>query len=144
VWDAITGAGSSSLCEVLKGIQINISESRMQEIGPCIGTTIMALVMVSVVDSMYVIASQFLGFLATATGVIWPMWDQLQLLAVEFAAMGHGEAVDSYDPTSHSGIPTSLSQQFGLYDEKRYYFYYRQDDSRRWYGTGQPAFRSDI
>jgi hypothetical protein len=66
--------------------------------------------------------------------IIWPtwipeLWDRLQLLAAEFAAMGHMEAVDSYDSTSHSGIPTSLSQQFGLYDKKRYYFYQCQDGS---------------
>jgi hypothetical protein len=117
----------------------------MQEIGPRIGAAIMALVM----GSMYAIAPRFLGFLAIASGVIWPMWipelwDQLQLLAAEFATTGRGEAVDSYDMTSLSGIPTLLSQQFGLYDKKRYYFYQRQDGSRRWYRTGQPAFRSDV
>jgi hypothetical protein len=56
------------------GIRINISESRMQEIGPHIGATIMALVTVSVVGSMYAIAPRFLGFLAIASGVIWPTW----------------------------------------------------------------------
>jgi hypothetical protein len=63
-------------------------------------------------------------------------------LAAEFAATGRGEAVD-YDTTSHSGIPTLLSQQFGLYDKKRYYSYQHQDGSRQWYRTGQPAFQSD-
>jgi hypothetical protein len=97
----------------------------MQEIGPRIGAAIMALVTVSMVRSMYAIAPQFLEFLVIVMGIIWPMWipklwDWLQLLAVEFAATGRGEAVDSYDSTSHSGIPTSLSQQFGLYDKKRY------------------------
>jgi hypothetical protein len=38
----------------------------------------------------------------------------------------------------------SLSQQFGLYDKKHYYFYQCQDGSRWWYRTGQPAFRSDV
>jgi hypothetical protein len=38
------------------GIQINISESQMQEIGLHIGAAIMALVMVSVVGSMHAIA----------------------------------------------------------------------------------------
>jgi hypothetical protein len=108
----------------------------MQEIGPHMGDVIMTLVMVSVVDSMYMyaIALQFLGFLVIPMGIIWPTWmpelrDQLQLLAAEFAAMGHMEAVDSYHSTSHSGIPTLLSQQFGLYDKKRYYFYQCQDGS---------------
>jgi hypothetical protein len=108
----------------------------MQEIGPHMGAAIITLVMVSVVDSMYMyaIALRFLGFLVIAMGIIWPTWipelgDRLQLLAAEFAATGHMEAVDSYDSTSHSGIPTLLSQQFGLYDKKRYYFYQCQDGS---------------
>ena len=147
-WDAITGGGSSSLREVLKGIRINISESRMQEIGPRIGAAVMALVTVSMVGSMYAIAPRFLGLLAIATGVIWPtwvpeLWDRIQLLTAEFAATGRGETVDLVDGSTRSGIPTLLSQQFGLYDKKRYYYYQRQDGSRRWYRTGQPAFRSD-
>jgi hypothetical protein len=56
------------------GIRINILESRMQDIGPCIGAAIMALVMVSVMGSMYAIAPRFLGFFAIASGVIWPTW----------------------------------------------------------------------
>jgi hypothetical protein len=39
----------------------------MQDIGPCIGAAIMALVMVSVMGSMYAIAPWFLGFLAIAS-----------------------------------------------------------------------------
>jgi len=150
VWDAITGGGSSSLSEVLKGIRINISESRMQEIGPRIGAAIMALISVTMVGSMYVIALRFLGLVAIATGdgVIWPtwvpeLWDRIKLLTAEFAATGRGEEIQLSDSTSRLGIPTSLSQQFGLYDKKRYSYYQRQDGSRQWYRTGQPAFRSE-
>jgi hypothetical protein len=46
----------------------------MQDIGPRIGAAIMALVMVSVMGSMYAIAPRFLGFFAIASGVIWPTW----------------------------------------------------------------------
>jgi len=149
VWDAITGGGSSSLREVLKGIRINISEARMQEIGPRIGASVMAVVTVSMVGSVYAIAPRFFGLLAIAMGVIWPtwvpeLWDRVQLLVAEFAATGRGETVDLVDGSAtRTGIPTLLSQQFGLYDKKRYYYYQRQDGSRRWYRTGQPAFRSD-
>jgi hypothetical protein len=92
----------------------------MQEIGPRIGAAIMALVTVSMVGSMYAIAPQFLGFLAIGPTWIPKLWDRLQLLVAEFAATGRGEAVDSYDMTSLSGIPTLLSQQFGLYDKRQY------------------------
>jgi hypothetical protein len=148
VWDAMTGGGSSSLREVLKGIRINISEARMQEIGPRIGASVMAIVTVSMVGSVYAIAPRLLGLLAIAMGVIWPtwapeLWDRVQLLVAEFAATGRGETVDLVDGSAtRTGIPTLLSQQFGLYDKKRYYYYQRQDGSRRWYRTGQPAFRS--
>jgi len=120
----------------------------MQEIGPRVGAAIMALISVTMVGSMYAIAPRFLGLIAIATGVIWPtwvpeLWDRIKLLTAEFAATGRGEEIQSSDSTSHSGIPTSLSQQFGLYDKKRYSYYQRQDGSRRWYRTGQPAFRRE-
>jgi hypothetical protein len=116
----------------------------MQEIGPRIGATIMALVTVSMVGSMYAIAPRFLGSFAIGPTWIPELWDWLQLLAAEFAATGRGEAVDSYDTTSLSGILTLLSQKFGLYHKKWYYFYQRQDGSRRWYRAGQPSFQSDV
>ena len=139
--NAITGGGSSDLREVLKGIRINISESRMQEIGPRIGAALLALLTVSMVGAMYSIAPRLLGLIAIATGVIWPTWvaelfDRVNFLLEEFKAKGRGE-----DFQGEAGSPTALSQ-FGMYDKKKYYFYRRADGSRRWYRTGQPAFRS--
>lgn len=148
IWDAVTGGGSSSLREVLKGIRINISESRLQEIGPRIGAAVMALVTITMIGSLYAIAPRFLGLVAIVTGIIWPtwvpeLWDRLQLLADEFAATGRGEEGSVPETTSRSGIPISLSRQFGLYDKKRYSFYQREDGTRQWYRVGQPAFRSN-
>lgn len=141
-WDAITGGGSSDLREILKGIRINISESRWQEIGPRTGAAMLALVTVSLIGAMFAIAPKVLGFLAIATGVIWPTWvpeflERFKSLLDEFKAKGRGEEFQG-----ESGNPTALSQ-FGIYDKKRYYYYRRKDGSKRWYRTGRPAFRSD-
>jgi hypothetical protein len=103
---------------------------------------VLALVTVSMVGAMFAIAPKVLGLGAIAAGMIWPTWvpeflERFKSLLDEFKAKGRGE-----DFQAESGIPTALSQ-FGIYDKKRYYFYRRQDGSKRWYRTGRPAFRSD-
>jgi hypothetical protein len=69
-WDALTGGGSSELGEILRGIHINASESRLREIGPRLGAAMLALVTVSMVGAIYALAPKFLAIIAVFTGVM--------------------------------------------------------------------------
>jgi hypothetical protein len=149
-WDAATGGGGSELREILRGIRIDVSESRMNEIGPRIGAAGTALVTIYMVGALYSLSARLLGFLAIITGLVWPTWvielgDRFQLLFQELRAKGRGEEppVD-YSSSSSSGrsriLPTSL--RFQRVDKKRYHYFTRPDGSKRWYRTGRPAFRS--
>jgi hypothetical protein len=142
VWNTMTGGGSSQLQQVLKGIRIHISESRMQTVGPRIGAALLALVIVSMVGAIFSVAPKLLGLVAIMTGLIWPTWvpelvDRFSSLLDEFKTKGRGE-----EYPVESGIPTALSQ-FGMYDKKRYFYYRRENGNKKWYRTGRPAFRSD-
>ena len=60
----LTGGGSSELQEFLKGIRVEISETRMNEISSRFGAAVAALVFVSITGALYTISPLFLAFLA--------------------------------------------------------------------------------
>lgn len=141
-WDALTGGGSSELGEILRGIRSNVSESRLQEIGPRLGAAMLALVTVTMVGAIYALAPKFLAIVAVFTGVVWPTWvaelfDRVKLLLDEFKARGRGEQMEV-----ETKSPSPLAR-FNIYDKNRYFFYRREDGSKRWYRTGRPAFRGE-
>jgi hypothetical protein len=65
LWNAIKGGGNSPLRQVLRGIRMEIlSEWRVQEMGPRMGSALLALITVSMVGAMFAIAPKLLGALA--------------------------------------------------------------------------------
>jgi hypothetical protein len=131
----LTGGGSSELQEFLKGIRVEISETRMNEISSRLGAAVAALVFVSVTGALYSISPLFLAFLAISVGVIWPSWvsefyDRTSRFLDDTRAKGRGEEVRS----------NVFSQLTGRYDKSKYHYYVTMDGKKRYYRTGKPVF----
>lgn len=66
-----TGRGSGDMQEFLKGLRIEISESRVEQVGSRVGAVLGALVAVSICGSLFTISPTFLCCLAVLFGIAW-------------------------------------------------------------------------
>jgi hypothetical protein len=131
----LTGGGSSELTEFLKGLRVDMSESRMNEISVRFGAAVAALAFVSVTGALFSISPLFLCGLAILVGIIWPTWvsefyDRTSRFLEDTRARGRGD-----DPKSNV-----FSDLTGRYDKSRFHYYVTMDGKKRYYRTGKPVF----
>lgn len=147
LWNAVTGGGASDLQELMRGIRINIEESKLQEWSARIGASMAALITCYCVGVLFAVAPMVLGLLAITTGVLFPSWlsgafEQLTSLVEETRARGRGE--QEVTPSSSRSSRRSLlsggklKKGDGKFDKNRYHFFVRDDGTKKWYRTGQP------
>jgi hypothetical protein len=134
-WRATTGGGSSELRDVLQGIRISISESRLEEIVPRIAAAFGAFIVLNMVGALFAIAPNILGLVAITTGLVWPSWvgelrQRITQLLSDLRAQGQGRT----NIRAQGDMLEFGKQRF--YDKSRYNFFVRSDGTRRWYRTG--------
>ena len=129
-WRTITGRETSELKEFLRGLQINVSETKLSEFGTRIGAILSAVIMVNLIGSLYAIAPAVVIVAAAAVGILWPTWlVELTGRVGEYfssvRAVGRGESLSIQAPKVRRKV-----------DRSRYSHYVRQDGSKRYYRTG--------
>ena len=128
MWKAVTGGGSNDLREFLKGISIDMSESRVDQIGSRIGSTVAAVLAVNLTGALFAISPLFLSAAAVLFGVAWPTW--VPELAQRFARfVDETRARGRGDPAPSRSV-----------DKSKYHFFVRVDGKRRYYRAGRPWF----
>jgi hypothetical protein len=120
----------------MKGIRVEISETRMNEMNARLGATVAALAFVSVTGVLFSISPVFLALIAILVGVIWPSWfsefsDRTSRFLDDTRARGRGE-----EPSTSN----VFSQLTGRYDKSRFHYYITMDGKKRYYRTGKPFF----
>jgi len=96
VWKSVTGGGNSDLREFLKGLHIEMSESRLEQVGSRLSASIAAILAVNVVGAIFAISPTLLCSMAILIGVAWPTWvtelyDRTERFITETRARGRGE-----------------------------------------------------
>lgn len=139
LWRLISGGGSSQeLSEFLRGIRVDISKSRLDEIGSRIGACVAALVAVNITGALFTLSPAFLGILAIGLGLMWPTWfpellDRTKRLMQDTRARGRGE---------EEKTPSALPPGGRTVDKSRYSFYITREGKKRYYRVTQtPPFR---
>lgn len=138
LWRLISGQGSTQeLSEFLRGIQLDISKARLDEIGSRIGACITALIAVNITGALFTLSPTFLGIIAIFLGLVWPTWfpellDRTRRLTEDTRAKGRGD--ETKERQSKKGTR-------GV-DKNRYSFYITRDGKKRYYRVTQtPLFR---
>jgi hypothetical protein len=148
---------SRQVREFMKGISMDISESRLNDIGARAGAVFAALIAVNITGALFAISPLLLACFAIVLGVAWPTWlaefvQRMQEFLQETRARGRGDS-SSYSVGSSSNkllSPMNRGRQSRdppprrplrtRYDRSRFHYYIQSDGQRRWYRTGQSWF----
>lgn len=132
IYKALTGGGNADLREFLQGLRIEMSETRLNQVGERVRAVLAAIALVNLTGALFTISPLFLSILACVVGITWPSW------AAEFVNR-LGQFVDDTRSRGRGEVPRIRSSS----DKSRYHYYVRDNGKKRYYRTGQPWFRRE-
>lgn len=136
IYKAVTGGGSTDLREFLHGLRIEITESKLDQLGSRVGAAVAAIFAVNLVGALFAISPLFLSSMAIVFGVVWPTWTSEFLgrtsqFVEDTRSVGRGEEPEQRKRSA--AVRSAL-------DKSRYHFYVRPDGTKKYYRVGQPWF----
>lgn len=138
VWVAIRGGRSDELNEIINGIKMNMNQLNLETVSQRVGASLAALVLVNFLGACFAVAPYLLGFIAIASGIIFPNWiansvNLLKDVIKDTRARGRGEqAVISIAKKSNKVGNEKLP-----FVSKDKFSFYVKDGQKKWYRTGQ-------
>ena len=134
IWNSLAGKNGheKDISDVMKGVQLSLSETNFETFSQRAGSGIAALVVVNFIGGLFTIAPSLLGLFAIGTGMIFPNWVAgIYVQVVDFLkdlrnrGRGGMEQIKSQTTTATS----------------KYHFYIQPNGKKRWYRTANSKFK---
>ncbi|KAL7559045.1 hypothetical protein ACA910_016385 [Epithemia clementina (nom. ined.)] len=146
----LTGGDSTELTEFLRGLRVEISQTRVAGIGTRVGAVLAALLVVNLMGALFTVSPFLLAIVATLGSLVWPTWvaemfDRWNTFLQETRALGRIES-DNENVALANKRPMASVVGAGAagrgsrrrIDKSQFHFYVRPDGTKQYYRTGKP------